>query len=269
MEGGQLIAIREEKDATPDGAGASASATPGVMALPRRRAAADPEEDRQRQRQGRVLPHRRRRHRQRATAQGRRVVEADADEVAGVNTRARARRGRGHLAAARARSGDGRRRDPDRPEHGLVRLRHQARPRRDDRAERLLRPRRDDRRRRHRSTPFCHIEGATIASGAIVGPFARLRPGAAIGEKAQIGNFVEVKNADDRRRRQGQPSRPTSATPRSARGANIGAGTITCNYDGFDKYRTEIGAGAFIGSNTRAGRAGARSATAPMSPPAA
>lgn len=95
----------------------------------------------------------------------------------------------------------------------------------------------------------CHIEGATIATGAIVGPFARLRPGAVIGKDAHIGNFVEVKNGviDE-----GAKANHLSYIGDAHVGAraNIGAGTITANYDGFDKYRTEVGAGANIGSNT-------------------
>jgi len=96
---------------------------------------------------------------------------------------------------------------------------------------------------------FCHIEGAAIAAGAVVGPYARLRPGAAIGEEAHIGNFVEVKNASIER---GAKANHLSyiGDARVGAGANIGAGTITCNYDGFFKHRTDIGAGAFIGSNT-------------------
>ncbi len=96
---------------------------------------------------------------------------------------------------------------------------------------------------------FSHIEGATIASGAEVGPFARLRPGAVLEEKAKVGNFVEVKKA-----RLGKGAKASHLTYLGdadvGAGANIGAGTITCNYDGFFKYRTEIGAGAFIGSNS-------------------
>ena len=94
-----------------------------------------------------------------------------------------------------------------------------------------------------------HLEGAAVASGAIIGPFARLRPGAVIGESAHIGNFVEVKNAVI-----GKGAKANHLTylgdARVGAGANIGAGTITCNYDGYDKYRTTIGAGAFIGSNS-------------------
>ena len=96
---------------------------------------------------------------------------------------------------------------------------------------------------------FSHIEGATIASNAIVGPFARLRPGAAIGEKARIGNFVEIKNADIEK-----GAKVNHLTyigdARVGAEANIGAGTITCNYDGFGKHHTDIGAGTFIGSNS-------------------
>jgi bifunctional UDP-N-acetylglucosamine pyrophosphorylase/glucosamine-1-phosphate N-acetyltransferase len=96
---------------------------------------------------------------------------------------------------------------------------------------------------------FSHIEGATIASGAKVGPFARLRPGAVLEEKSKVGNFVEMKKA-----RLGKGAKANHLTYLGdadvGAGANIGAGTITCNYDGFLKYCTEIGAGAFIGSNS-------------------
>ncbi len=96
---------------------------------------------------------------------------------------------------------------------------------------------------------FSHIEGATIAAGAIIGPFARLRPGTVIGEGARIGNFVEIKNATAEA---GAKANHLSyiGDARIGAGANIGAGTITCNYDGFLKHHTDIGAGAFIGSNT-------------------
>jgi len=96
---------------------------------------------------------------------------------------------------------------------------------------------------------FSHIEGASIAPGAEIGPYARLRPGAEIGEKAKVGNFVEVKKA---RLGRGAKANHLSYIGDADVGpaANIGAGTITCNYDGFFKYRTAIGEGAFIGSNT-------------------
>jgi bifunctional UDP-N-acetylglucosamine pyrophosphorylase/glucosamine-1-phosphate N-acetyltransferase len=94
-----------------------------------------------------------------------------------------------------------------------------------------------------------HLEGATIASGAIIGPFARLRPGAQIGEGAHIGNFVEVKNTVIEKGAKANHLTYLGDAWVGA-GANIGAGTITCNYDGFTKARTEIGAGAFIGSDT-------------------
>lgn len=94
-----------------------------------------------------------------------------------------------------------------------------------------------------------HIEGATIAAGCEVGPFARLRPGTVLGEKAKIGNFVETKKAV-----LGAGAKANHLTylgdAEIGAGANIGAGTITCNYDGFLKYRTVIGEGAFIGSNS-------------------
>jgi bifunctional UDP-N-acetylglucosamine pyrophosphorylase/glucosamine-1-phosphate N-acetyltransferase len=96
---------------------------------------------------------------------------------------------------------------------------------------------------------FCHLEGARIASGSEVGPFARLRPGAALGPKTKVGNFVEIKNA--------QLGPGTKVNHLSYVGdatlgqkVNIGAGTITCNYDGFNKHRTTIDDGAFVGSNT-------------------
>jgi bifunctional UDP-N-acetylglucosamine pyrophosphorylase/glucosamine-1-phosphate N-acetyltransferase len=96
---------------------------------------------------------------------------------------------------------------------------------------------------------FSHIEGARVADGAEIGPFARLRPGADIGEKAKIGNFVEVKNAKLGR---GAKANHLSYVGDAEVGAaaNLGAGTITCNYDGFFKYPTKIGEGAFIGSNS-------------------
>jgi bifunctional UDP-N-acetylglucosamine pyrophosphorylase/glucosamine-1-phosphate N-acetyltransferase len=96
---------------------------------------------------------------------------------------------------------------------------------------------------------FCDIAGARMASGAIVGPFARLRPGAVIGADAHIGNFVEVKQATI-----GSGAKANHLSyigdAEIGAGANIGAGTITCNYDGFSKTLTRIGEGAFIGSNT-------------------
>jgi len=96
---------------------------------------------------------------------------------------------------------------------------------------------------------FSHLEGATIASGAIVGPFARLRPGAVLDTDVHVGNFVEVKAT---RLGAGVKASHLSYLGDSDVGAgtNIGAGTITCNYDGFNKFRTIIGERAFIGSNT-------------------
>ena len=96
---------------------------------------------------------------------------------------------------------------------------------------------------------FSHLEGATVGEDAEVGPFARLRPGAILGERTKVGNFVEVKKTT-----MGAGAKANHLTylgdAEVGAGANVGAGTITCNYDGFLKYRTEIGAGAFIGSNS-------------------
>jgi bifunctional UDP-N-acetylglucosamine pyrophosphorylase/glucosamine-1-phosphate N-acetyltransferase len=96
---------------------------------------------------------------------------------------------------------------------------------------------------------FCHFEGATVGEGVTLGPYARLRPGAKVEEGAHIGNFVEVKKATI------EPGAKVNhltyiGDARVGAKANIGAGTITCNYDGFGKYHTDIGAGAFIGSNS-------------------
>lgn len=96
---------------------------------------------------------------------------------------------------------------------------------------------------------FCHLEGCHVARGAVVGPYARLRPGTELAEDTRIGNFVEVKNAliDE-----GAKVNHLSYIGDAHIGAatNVGAGTITCNYDGVNKHHTEIGRNAFIGSNT-------------------
>ena len=96
---------------------------------------------------------------------------------------------------------------------------------------------------------FSHLEGADIGSGCEVGPYARLRPGAVLKERAKVGNFVEVKKTT-----LGPGAKANHLTylgdAEVGADANIGAGTITCNYDGFFKYRTKIGEGAFIGSNS-------------------
>ncbi|MDP3907230.1 bifunctional UDP-N-acetylglucosamine diphosphorylase/glucosamine-1-phosphate N-acetyltransferase GlmU [Novosphingobium sp.] len=96
---------------------------------------------------------------------------------------------------------------------------------------------------------FCHLEGATLASGVEVGPYARLRPGAVLEEQAKVGNFVEVKKST-----MGKGAKANHLSyigdAEVGAGANIGAGTITCNYDGYFKYKTIIGERAFIGSNS-------------------
>jgi bifunctional UDP-N-acetylglucosamine pyrophosphorylase/glucosamine-1-phosphate N-acetyltransferase len=96
---------------------------------------------------------------------------------------------------------------------------------------------------------FSHLEGARVADGALIGPFARLRPGAVVGPDARVGNFVEVKNATLGAGAKASHLAYLGDADIGAE-ANIGAGTITCNYDGLAKHRTEIGAGVFIGSNT-------------------
>jgi bifunctional UDP-N-acetylglucosamine pyrophosphorylase/glucosamine-1-phosphate N-acetyltransferase len=96
---------------------------------------------------------------------------------------------------------------------------------------------------------FCHLEGCVLRTGATVGPFARLRPGTVIEGGARVGNFVEIKNAV-----MGEGAKANHLAyigdATVGAGANLGAGTITCNYDGAAKHRTEIGAGAFVGSNS-------------------
>ncbi len=96
---------------------------------------------------------------------------------------------------------------------------------------------------------FSHLEGCHVSTGAVVGPYARLRPGTELSNGAKVGNFVEVKNADI-----GEGAKVNHLTyigdARIGAASNIGAGTITCNYDGFFKHRTDVGENVFIGSNT-------------------
>jgi bifunctional UDP-N-acetylglucosamine pyrophosphorylase / glucosamine-1-phosphate N-acetyltransferase len=96
---------------------------------------------------------------------------------------------------------------------------------------------------------FSHIEGASIAENADIGPFARLRPGAELADGAKVGNFCEVKKS-----KIGPGAKVNHLTyigdAEIGAKANIGAGTITCNYDGFNKFKTVVGEGAFIGSNS-------------------
>lgn len=96
---------------------------------------------------------------------------------------------------------------------------------------------------------FCHLEGCHISEGAEIGPFARLRPGAEIGDNARVGNFVEIKNSE---LATGAKVGHLTYLGDTSVGAhsNIGAGTVTCNYDGVFKHRTEIGEGVFIGTHT-------------------
>ncbi|MFC0686928.1 bifunctional UDP-N-acetylglucosamine diphosphorylase/glucosamine-1-phosphate N-acetyltransferase GlmU [Novosphingobium clariflavum] len=96
---------------------------------------------------------------------------------------------------------------------------------------------------------FSHLEGATIETGVSVGPYARLRPGALLRKGSKVGNFVEIKNAELGEGAKANHLTYVGDATVGAR-ANLGAGTITCNYDGYFKYRTVIGEGAFIGSNS-------------------
>jgi len=95
---------------------------------------------------------------------------------------------------------------------------------------------------------FCHLEGCHVGRGAVIGPFARLRPGTRVGRAAHVGNFVELKAT-----LLGDGAKANHLSylgdAEIGAGSNIGAGTITCNYDGFAKHRTVIGAGSFVGSN--------------------
>lgn len=97
--------------------------------------------------------------------------------------------------------------------------------------------------------PFCHLEDAVVGAGSLIGPYARLRPGAQLAEKVHVGNFVEIKKAQV-----GVGSKVNHLTyigdAQIGSGVNVGAGSITCNYDGVNKFRTVIGDNAFIGSNT-------------------
>ena len=96
---------------------------------------------------------------------------------------------------------------------------------------------------------FSHLEGASVGRNSAVGPYARLRPGAVLGADTRVGNFVEVKNTTFE---DGAKANHLSYIGDASVGSksNIGAGTITCNYDGYLKHRTEIGAGSFVGSNS-------------------
>ncbi len=96
---------------------------------------------------------------------------------------------------------------------------------------------------------FCHIEGASIGKNAIIGPYARLRPGTVLSSGVKVGNFVEIKNSEVNKAAKINHLSYVGDAKVGA-GANIGAGTITCNYDGYNKHLTEIGEGAFIGSNS-------------------
>jgi bifunctional UDP-N-acetylglucosamine pyrophosphorylase/glucosamine-1-phosphate N-acetyltransferase len=100
-----------------------------------------------------------------------------------------------------------------------------------------------------RVLPFTHIEGAEVLADAVVGPYARLRPGTVIGEQAKVGNFVEVKNTHVGKAAKANHLAYLGDADIGSQ-SNVGAGTITCNYDGANKHRTTLGAGVFVGSNS-------------------
>jgi bifunctional UDP-N-acetylglucosamine pyrophosphorylase/glucosamine-1-phosphate N-acetyltransferase len=98
--------------------------------------------------------------------------------------------------------------------------------------------------------PFCHIEDAAIGAGSVIGPYARLRPGTELAEDVHIGNFVEIKNSQIAAHSKANHLAYVGDATVGSR-VNIGAGTITCNYDGANKFRTVIEDDAFIGSDTQ------------------
>jgi bifunctional UDP-N-acetylglucosamine pyrophosphorylase/glucosamine-1-phosphate N-acetyltransferase len=104
-------------------------------------------------------------------------------------------------------------------------------------------------RRGARIHAYCHFDGAEIGENAEIGPFARFRPGSKLASKVKVGNFVEVKNANMAEGAKASHLAYVGDVDVGAR-SNLGAGTIVCNYDGFDKYRSTIGEDAFIGSDT-------------------
>ncbi len=97
--------------------------------------------------------------------------------------------------------------------------------------------------------PFCHLEGCVVGAGAVVGPFARLRPGTELGARSHVGNFVELKSTV-----LGEGAKANHLTylgdSTVGAGSNVGAGTVTCNYDGYAKHRTTIGTGVFVGTHS-------------------
>jgi bifunctional UDP-N-acetylglucosamine pyrophosphorylase/glucosamine-1-phosphate N-acetyltransferase len=97
--------------------------------------------------------------------------------------------------------------------------------------------------------PFTHIEGAEIKAGASIGPYARIRPGTVIDEVAKVGNFVEIKNTHLGRAAKASHLAYLGDADVGSK-SNVGAGTITCNYDGANKYRTVLGESVFVGSNS-------------------
>ncbi len=210
-----------------------------------------------------------------AAAEGREavVIEGDPYETAGVNSRAELAQLELEWQRRRREQALRRRRDPDRPGKRVVRLRHQARPRRDGRAARRLRPRRVESPTARPSTPSAISRARRSARGAASARSRGSGPGTAARREAPRSAISSRSRRPTSARAPRSIICPMSATPRSARGANIGAGTITCNYDGFGKYRTDDRRGRLHRLEHRAGRAGhdrrrARSSAPARSSPA-
>ena len=177
-----------------------------------------------------------------------RALIADEKEVMGVNDRAQLAASRGGAAGSAAPSRDGRGRDAYRPRDGVPRVRRQNRPRRPHRAPCRDRPWGQDRGRRDHPRLLAS-RGRAGGEGRVRRPVRPAETGGGHRRQRRIGNFVEIKQAMIE-----EGAKVNHLTyigdARVGANANIGAGTITCNYDGFAKHKTDIGAGAFIGSNS-------------------
>ena len=244
---GELVAIREERDCSAEEKKID-FCNGGLMAIDGRHRARAARRGRQRQCQGRILSHRHRRDRASQGPQGRRHRGAASSSVLGINNRV-------ELAEAEAIWQNRKRREMMlagvtmiQPETVVFAYDTVIGP------DTVLEP--DvffapgvKVAANARIRAYSHLEGASVGPNAEVGPFARLRPGAELAEKSKVGNFCEVKKA-----KVGAGAKVNHLTYIGdaviGAQANIGAGTITCNYDGFNKFVTEIGAGAFIGSNS-------------------
>ena len=225
---------------------------------------------RHRQRQGRILPDRHRRRRARGAVCSAAPSRRRPRRLMGVNSRAELAAAEAALQRRLRRAADGGGRDPGRARDGVPQRRHAGS------AATAWSGRSSCSVPASRSATgveipaFCHLAGAhgrrpRRSSGRSRG----CGPAPSSADGVHIGNFVEVKNVAARARASRPTTWPISATRRSAPSTNIGAGTITCNYDGFEKFRTAIGEGVFIGTNALAGGAGDGRRRRASSPPAA